>query len=353
MQLTDFRTLGRSGLVVSPLALGTMTFGTPRWGSSDEESAAIFRGYVEAGGNFIDTANVYAQGRSEELVGRYVAEGQLRDQLVLATKSGFHSGQPGNPHGGGNGRKSIHQALEASLRRLQTDYVDLYWLHVWDMVTPVEEVLQTLGDLVRAGKIRYFAFSDIPAWYATKAATLAAAHGIPGPIALQLEYSLVERSIEHEYVPAARECGLGITPWSPLAAGFLAGKYQRPTGPDTKARGEGRLAGPNPFQDSKFTERNWQILAVLQAVAAELDRPPAQVALAWALAQPGITSLILGASQLAQLRTNLAALDLHLTPAHLQQLHEASAPAPTFPYSIFTPAVNKGVFGGASVQGWR
>ncbi|RSK33081.1 aldo/keto reductase [Hymenobacter metallilatus] len=353
MNLTEYRTLGRSGLVVSPLTLGTMTFGTPRWGSSDEESEAIFRAYVEAGGNFIDTANVYAKGRSEELVGQYVAAAGLRDQLVLATKSGFHSGQPGNPHGGGNGRKNINQALESSLRRLQTDYVDLYWVHVWDMVTPVEEVLQTLGDLVRAGKIRYFAFSDVPAWYAAKATTLAAAHHVPGPIALQLEYSLVERHIENEHVPAARECGLGITPWSPLAAGFLAGKYQRAANSGAKASGEGRLTGPNPFQDSKFTEHNWRVLAVVQEVARALNRPAAQVALAWVLAQPGITSVILGASKRTQLLDNLAALDLHLSPEHLRQLQEASALAPVFPYGIFTPAIHKGIFGGTSVQGWQ
>ena len=196
MSLTNFRTLGRSGLVVSPLALGTMTFGTPRWGSPDAVSEAIFNAYVEAGGNFIDTADVYAKGRSEELLGGYIASRSLRDQLVLATKFAFNTA-PGNPHAGGNGRKHIYQALDSSLRRLQTDYIDLYWLHVWDMVTPIEEVLQTLGDLVRAGKIRYFGFSDIPAWYAAKAATLAAAHAVPGPIAMQLEYSLVGRSIEH------------------------------------------------------------------------------------------------------------------------------------------------------------
>ncbi len=214
MSLTAFRTLGRSGLVVSPLALGTMTFGTPRWGSPNEVSEAIFHAYVGAGGNFIDTADVYAGGHSEELVGGYIADRRLRDQLVLATKFGFNA-QAGNPHAGGNGRKNIHRALEGSLRRLQTDYIDLYWLHVWDTVTPVEEVLQTLGDLVRAGKIRYFGFSDMPAWYATKAATLAQAHAVPGPIAMQLEYSLVERGIEREHVPAARECGLGIAPWRP------------------------------------------------------------------------------------------------------------------------------------------
>lgn len=349
MSLTDFRTLGRSGLVVSPLALGTMTFGTPRWGSPDDVSEAIFNAYVDAGGNFIDTADVYAKGRSEELVGEYVAKRRLRDQLVLATKFAFNT-QPGNPHAGGNGRKHIYQALDASLRRLQTDYVDMYWLHVWDMVTPVEEVLQTLGDLVRAGKIRYFGFSDMPAWYATKAATLAQAHGVPGPIAMQLEYSLVERTIEREYIPAARECGLGVVPWSPLAAGFLAGKYQRDS---AGATGEGRLTGPNPFGNQKFTDRNWRVLDALRPVAEQSGRPLAQVALAWASAQPGISSLIIGASRSEQLQDNLASLDLNLPAEQLRALNEASAPEPTFPYPIFTPAVNRGIFGGASVRGWQ
>ena len=254
MSLSNFRTLGRSGLIDSPLALGTMTFGTQRWGSPDAVSQAIFDGYVAAGGNFIDTADVYAGGRSEELVGHYMQERSLRDKLVLATKFGFNS-QAGNPHAGGNGRKNIYRALEGSLRRLNTDFIDLYWLHVWDMVTPVEEVLQTLGDLVRSGKIRYFGFSDMPAWYATKAATLAAAHAVPGPIAMQMEYSLAARTLEQEHLPAARECGLGITPWSPLAAGFLAGKYERE---GNTATGTGRLTGPNPFGNTKFTDHNWR-----------------------------------------------------------------------------------------------
>jgi aryl-alcohol dehydrogenase-like predicted oxidoreductase len=350
MSLTDFRTLGRSGLVVSPLSLGTMTFGTARWGSADDVSEAIFDGYVEAGGNFIDTADVYAGGRSEELVGGYVAARNLRDKLVLASKFGF-SGGPGNPNAGGNGRKNIHRALEGSLRRLKTDYLDFYWLHVWDMVTPVEEVLQTLSDLVRAGKIRYFGFSDMPAWYATKAATLAHAHGTPGPIAMQLAYSLVERSIEREHVPAARGCGLGIVPWSPLAAGFLAGKYERAA--DGTATGEGRLSGPNPFGNTLFTDRNWRILEALRAVATQAEKPLTQVALAWAAAQPGVDSLIIGASKLTQLHDNMAALDVRLSPEHLRALDEASALEPTFPYPIFTPAGNRGVFGGTSVRGWQ
>lgn len=349
MSLTNFRTLGRSGLIVSPLALGTMTFGTPRWGSADDVSEAIFTAYVEAGGNFIDTADVYAKGRSEELLGGYVAGRGLRDQLVLATKFGFNA-QPGNPHAGGNGRKNIHRALEGSLRRLQTDYVDLYWLHVWDVVTPVDEVLQTLGDLVRAGKIRYFGFSDMPAWYATKAATLAQAHAVPGPVALQLEYSLVERSIEREHLPAARECGLDLTPWSPLAGGFLAGKYERA---EAGANGAGRLSGPNPFGNTKFTDRNWRVLDALRPVAAELGRPLAQVALAWVAAQPGVTAPIVGASRPEQLREAIAALDIRFSPEQLRVLHEAGAPEPTFPYPIFGPDVNRMVFGGHAVRGWQ
>lgn len=349
MSLTNFRTLGRSGLAVSPLALGTMTFGTARWGSPDDVSERIFNAYVEAGGNFIDTADVYAKGRSEELVGDYIAKRTLRDQMVLATKSGFNT-QPGNPHAGGNGRKHICQALDASLRRLKTDYVDLYWLHVWDMVTPAEEVLQTMGDLVRAGKIRYFALSDVPAWYATQLATLARVHAVPGPVALQLEYSLVSRTVEYELVPAAHALGLGICPWSPLAAGFLAGKYQRAEG---GASGEGRLSGPNPFGNSKFTERNWQVLDVLREAAAELDRPLAQVALAWVQAQPGTTSTIIGASRPEQLADNLASLAVQLGPEQRQRLDAASAPEPVFPYGIFSPAVQRGIFGGREVRGWQ
>ena len=266
MTLTDVRTLGRSGLLVSPLCLGTMTFGNPRWGSEDAEAKSIFDAYVEAGGNFIDTADVYVKGVSEELVGRYIADGKLRDRLVLATKFTF-SAEPGNPNAGGNGRKNMHRALEGSLRRLQTDYVDLYWQHAWDQVTPVEEVLQSLGDLVRAGKIRYFALSDVPAWYATQMATLAAVRGVPGPIALQMPYSLAERSIEREHVPAAKQLGLGITPWGALAAGLLTGKYSREADGTVKSGG-GRLDLNLPsFQ--VFTESNWRALEVLRGVADE------------------------------------------------------------------------------------
>ena len=346
MTLTDYRTLGHSGLVVSPLTLGTMTFGNASWGSSDDVSKDIFNAYIDAGGNAVDTADVYSGGRSEELVGTFIAERKLRDRVVLATKFGFNV-EPGNPHAGGNSRKHIYSALEGSLRRLKTDYIDLYWLHVYDMVTPVEETLQTLGDLVRAGHIRYFAFSDMPAWYVSKAATLARVHNVPRPIGMQLEYSLAARGVEAEHVPAARVDGLGIMPWSPLAGGFLAGKYERG---NEKTGGEGRLSKSNPFQGpfTKFTERNWQILEVLKEVAEEVGRPSAQVALAWVSAQPGVTSTLLGASKVAQLQDNLAALELRLLPEQLHKLNEVSAPESVF----FTDDLKRGIFGGVDVDRW-
>ena len=359
MKLTDYRTLGRSGLIVSPLSLGTMTFGTQRWGANDDAAQIIFNQYIEAGGNFIDTADVYAGGRSEELVGQYIADRSLRDRVVLATKFSFSgssgSANAGNPNAGGNGRKNLYRALEGSLRRLKTDYVDLYWMHVWDTVTPVEELLQSLGDLVRAGKIRYFAFSDLPAWYAVKAATLAQVHHVPGPIAMQMEYSLVERTIEQEHVPAARECGLGIVPWSPLAGGFLSGKYERGDGAK-KADGEGRLSGANPFGDSKFTDRNWAILDALRAVAGEMNKPVAQVALAWVLAQPGVGSVLIGASKTEQLADHIASLDIQFAPEQLRTLNQRTAPAPVGVYPIFWPQtqiLKNAVFNGTDVQGWK
>ena len=199
------------------------------------------------------------------------------------------------------------------------------------------------------GKIRYFGFSDLPAWYAAKAATLATANNLPGPIAMQLPYSLVERSIEREHVPTARECGLGICPWSPLAAGFLTGKYQRE---GEGASGPGRLSGPNPFGNQMFTERNWGILNALRTVAAQVDRPLSQVALAWVSAQPSVTSPILGVNKFEQLHDNLSSLDIRLTPEQIQTLDESSALDPAF-YALFTSQVNRSIFGGATVQGWR
>ncbi|WP_420606508.1 aldo/keto reductase [Novosphingopyxis sp.] len=347
MDLTSFRTLGRSGLVVSPFALGTMTFGAGRWGAEENGAHAILDAYVEAGGNFIDTADVYGGGVSEEMLGRYVADRSLRDKLVIATKFTWNLDQ-GNPNAGGNGRKNIYRAVDASLRRLGTDYVDLYWSHFWDMTTPADEMLETLVGLVRAGKIRYYALSDVPAWYATKIVVMAAERGLPGPIAIQSEYSLVERTPEHEHVQMVRELGLGLVPWSPLAGGFLTGKYER----DDKREGDGRLNGDNPLGGSKFTDRNWSILDALKEVAKEADVPPARVALAWTINRPGVDALLLGASRPEQVTENSAALDFVLTDDQRAALDKASALEPAFPYLGFTDSVKSSIFGGTSVSSW-
>lgn len=356
MSLTDFRTLGRSGLVVSPLALGTMTFGQGEWGADETMARAIFDAYRDAGGNFVDTADIYAGGISERLVGKFIAETNARDAIVLATKFGFNgSASPltqtqaggGNPNAGGAGAKNIHRALDASLRRLGTDYIDLYWMHIWDGVTPIEEIVQTLGDLVRTGKIRYYGLSDTPAWLAMKAAMIAAERRVPGPVAMQLEYSLVARDVEAEHFPSAREGGMGVMPWSPLAGGFLSGKYQRE---DTS--GTGRLSGANPFGDSKFTDRNWDILDAAEAVAADVGRPVAQVALAWTLARRGVASTLVGASKVGQLESNLAAAELQLSKEQLRQLDDASASLSGFSAALTSPYIRRMVFGGHEVAGW-
>lgn len=356
MPLTDFRTLGRSGLVVSPLALGTMTFGPGEWGADEAASRAIFDAYRDAGGNFIDTADIYGGGESERMVGKFIADSTARDDIVLATKFAFNgSASPltasgkgrGNPNAGGAGAKNIHRALDASLKRLRTDYIDLYWMHIWDGVTPVEEIVQTLGDLVRGGKIRYYGLSDMPAWLAMKAATIAAERRVPGPIAMQLEYSLVARDVEAEHFPAAREGGMGVMPWSPLAGGFLSGKYRR-----ADTAGTGRLSGANPFGNSKFTDRNWTILDVANAVAAEVERPVAQVALAWTMNRPGVAATLVGAREVSQLGVNIAATGLRLSSEQLSRLDKASAPASGFSASLTAPSVRRMIFGGNDVAGW-
>ncbi len=367
MTLKDHRTLGRSGLVVSPLALGTMTFGTARWGTDDTVSKAVFESYVEAGGNFIDTADVYAGGRSEEMLGAFIADRKLRDKLVLATKAGFSAG-PG-AHNGGNGAKHLHTALESSLKRLRTESVDLFWIHIWDVVTPAEELLETMTSLVRAGKIRYWGMSNAPAWYVATLATLASVRGTPGPIAMQYFYSLVNRDIEDEHVPLAKEIGSGIVPWSPLAFGFLTGKYDRTkveaSGPrasglpneaaksrERRSEEDRRLDGANPFGDSLFTDRNWKIVDELKRVAAEVGQSPARVALAWICGRPGVTSTLIGASRPEQVKDNFAALDLQLTQEQRTALDSISSPSePRMLYSLFTPLARQNlVFGGTPVS---
>ncbi len=351
MRLNDYVTLGRSGLLVSPLCLGTMTFGTEwGWGSTEDVSRAVFDHYLDAGGNFLDTADGYTGGKSEEMLGKFIVERKLRDRVVLATKFTF-SQEQGNPNAGGNGRKNIYRALESSLRRLQTDYVDLYWLHAWDTITPVEEVISTLTDLVRAGKIRYYGFSDTPAWYVARAHTLAEKEGKERLIALQLEYSLVERNIEREHIPAAQELGLGICPWSPLASGFLTGKYQREGSTGGDARLEKVKDSGNPTF-AKFTDKNWEILAVLFDVSRQLNRSYAQVALNWVATQPGVTSTIIGASKLAQLKDNLSSIEFTIPSELRQRLDETSAPASIHPYMFFEPFIQNMIHGGASVRAW-
>lgn len=352
MQMNRYTTLGRSGLRVSPFCLGTMTFGTEwGWGAEENMSRGLFDRYFEAGGNFVDTADAYTDGKSEEMVGKFIAERHLRDRVVLATKFTFNA-EAGNPNAGGNGRKNIYRALEGSLRRLKTDYLDLYWLHAWDTITPVEEVVSTLNDLVREGKIRHYGFSDTPAWYVARAYTIAEKEGKERLIALQLEYSLVERNIEREHIPAAQEFGLGICPWSPLASGFLSGKYSR-EGKD--GRGEGRLektkGSGNPTLE-RFNERNWQILDALLEVSRQLRRPPAQIALNWVATQPGITSTILGASKLSQLEDNLGALEFSIPAELRKQLDTVSAPASIHPYMFFEPYIQGMIHGGSKVRGW-
>jgi aryl-alcohol dehydrogenase-like predicted oxidoreductase len=369
MPLETYRTLGRSGLAVSPLALGTMTFGTPRWGSGEGDSRAVFNAYVDAGGNLVDTADVYSSGRSEEMLGRFIAERALRDSIVVATKSGFAVGT--GPHAGGNGAKHIRSALEGSLRRLQTDYIDLYWAHVWDSVTPAEELLETMTALVRSGKIRYWGMSNTPAWYVAKVATLAAVRGVPGPIAMQYFYSLTNRDIEDEHLPLACEFGIGIMPWSPLSFGLLSGKYDRSTveatAPlagglprDAAAPGEKRppedkrLDGANPFGDSLFTERNWKIVDALKQVAKDAGQSPARVALAWVTGRSGVTSTLMGVSRVEQVADNVAALDLVLSAEQRAALDAVSAPTTRMLYSLFMPTMRQhAVFGGSAVSPWQ
>ncbi|NUT48497.1 MAG: aldo/keto reductase [Saccharothrix sp.] len=336
MSLDQYFLLGRSGLRVSRLALGTMNFGTGgfhgAYGKTADEARPIFRRYLEAGGNFVVSAVFYFAGGSEAVLGDLIAEAGVRDRLVLTTKF-TNSVDPGDPNAGGNGRKHVIRALEASLRRLRTDYVDLYLLHTWDRITPVEEVLRTFDDLVTAGKIRYAGLSDVPAWYAARAQALADAHSLAPMVGLQLPYSLVERTVEVEHVPAGLASGLGITAWSPLAGGFLTGKYRHS---DTGLTGEGRLAGDGGA-GSSWTDRQWALLTTLEAVAGRLGVTMAQVALNWVATRPGVAAAIVGASSAEQLDASVAALDFELPADALAELDEASAVPPASVYRMFTP----------------
>src|SRR6478672_3891656 len=281
MPLDHYVTLGRSGLHVSPLCLGAMTFGEDLgWGSSVEESQQIIDRFVDLGGNFIDTANFYTKSHSEKIIGDHIGRHPARrDRLVIATK---FSGNlyPGDPNGGGSGRKSLINACENSLRRLQTDYIDLYWLHIWDANTPIEETMAALHDLVQAGKVRYLGVSDTPAWKTTQAQLIAQFRGWSPFIGLQVEYSLLERTVEGELIPMGLELGMGVTPWSPLRGGVLSGKYTRANA------GQGDIT-KRGWNANYLDDKAYEVIDALNAVAKKLDTTPARVALAWVQNRPG------------------------------------------------------------------
>ena len=345
MPLDHYVTLGRSGLRVSPLCLGAMTFGED-WGIGvgPEECNRVMDRYRELGGNFIDTANGYSWGHSEKIIGDHIGRHPVkRHQMVIATKF-FANMRTGDPNAGGAGRKNIVWACEESLRRLQTDYIDLYWMHLWDHQTPIEETLRALDDLVSAGKVRHIGFSDTPAWKTAQAQGLAALHHWEPVIALQLEYSLLERTIEGEYFPMAREFALGITPWSPLRSVLLSGKYRRDDHADKSAR---QHQGMNRLNDQAF-----EVIDAVVAIAAEVGATPAQVALHWVCRQPCITSPIIGARTLAQLEDNLGCLDIQLDDARMKILTDLTAPVLSFPHPFLK---NSAGFrnGGTTINGER
>jgi len=344
MPLTDYVTLGRSGLRVSPFCLGTMTFGEDwGWGTTPAESASILGRFLGRGGNFIDTANVYTKGHSEAIIGEAIGVNRARrDRIVIATKF-FGNLYPGDPNGGGAGRKSLTSACEQSLRRLKTDYIDLYWMHAWDRHTPIDETMRGLDDLVRSGKVRYIGFSDTPAWKVVEAQMLARQHGATPVSAIQISYSLVERTVEGDLIPMAQEFGLGVTPWSPLAGGVLSGKYTRENASTAKAdRGE-RVT-------SALTARNYAIIDEVVRIGRELGTTPSAVALAWVQTRPGVTSTIIGARRIDQFEQNLAALDLKLDASHVDALNKVSAPTLNFPAGFlqFAPSF---MHAGSTVNG--
>ncbi|WP_103354669.1 aldo/keto reductase [Amycolatopsis sp. CA-128772] len=328
LTLDTYRLLGRSGLRVSPLALGTATFGTEwGWGAEEAEARKLFDTYVERGGNFIDTANTYTDGSAERQLGEFTRG--HRESLVLATKYTTLR-RPGDPNATGAHRKSLFASVESSLRRLDTDYLDLLYLHVWDFTTPVEEILRGLDDLVRRGKVLYVAMSNAPAWEISRMQAIADLRGWSPLVGLQVEYNLANRAAERDLIPMARAMGLGVTPYSPLAGGLLTGKYGRAglTAADAGTR--------KSFNTGLgvVTERNLAIADVVKAVAAELGRTPAQVGLAWTLQNPGVTAPIIGARTPDQLADNLGALEVEFTDDQLARLDRIGALDLGYPHDV-------------------
>jgi aryl-alcohol dehydrogenase-like predicted oxidoreductase len=336
----NYRLLGKSGLRVSEFALGTMTFGDDwGWGSAKDEAQKVYNTFRESGGNFVDTANVYTNGTSEAFLGEFM-KGH-RASMVLATKY-TNAAQGTDPNAGGNHRKNMMQAVEASLKRLKTDYIDLYWVHIWDQITPVEEVMRGLDDLVRQGKVLYVGISDAPAWWIAQANTLASLRGWSPFVGLQIEYSLLERTVERELIPTAKALKLGVTAWSPLSRGVLTGKYH--------GRGSsepGRMSSDMMKQFMPEEQRTERIITAVKAVADQVCRSMAQVALAWLRSRPVPVIPIVGARKLSQLEDNLASIDLSFSADQLKTLDEASRIELGFPYDIYTKDLARGsIYGG-------
>ncbi len=313
--------LGKSGLRVSELCLGTMTFGEDwGWGAPKEESEKIFKIFADVGGNFIDTANNYTNGSSEKFVGEFIAGD--RDRFVLATKYSLNT-RKNDPNAGGNHRKNLMHSLEASLKRLKTDYIDLYWVHMWDFMTPVEEVMRSLDDVVRTGKVRYVGISDTPAWVVAWANTIAELRGWTPFVGLQIPYNLIRRDPERDLLPMARELGLTVCAWAPLGAGLLTGKY-------TQKEGKGRLSQP----DWKISEKSRKSAEELDRVAKSVGHSPAQVALNWVRQQEGVVIPIVGATRPSQMKENIECLDFRLTEDRMKQLDEIGKIDLGFPHEF-------------------
>lgn len=343
MALNDYCTLGRSGLRVSPLCLGTMTFGEDwGWGASVEDAQRMLDVFLERGGNFIDTANMYTKGHSEKIIGDHLGRHSgRRAQAVIATKFAGNMYR-GDPNGGGANRKAVIRQCEESLRRLQTDYIDLYWMHIWDHFTPIEETMRALDDLVSSGKVRYVGVSDTPAWKVAEANTLAHFRGWTPFVALQVEYSLLERTVEGELLPMAESLGLGVTPWSPLKGGVLTGKFTRAN----------KALSDRGDWTNMFLEQAYDLIDVLVGAAKELDSTPARIALAWLRRQSAVRSTIIGARRLEQLEDNIESLSLELPDELAAKLSKMTAPRLPFPCD-FLKAMPPFFANGTSINGLK
>ncbi|MBV4455489.1 MULTISPECIES: aldo/keto reductase [Pseudomonas] len=347
--LDHYRLLGRSGMRVSPLALGTMTFGDDwGWGMQEAEARQIFDAYVDRGGNLIDSAVNYTNGASERMLGQFL-KGK-RERLVVSTKYTM-ARDPGDPNSGGNHRMNLMRSVETSLKQLDTDRIELLYLHAWDFTTSADEVMRGLDDLVRSGKVLYLGICNTPAWKVAHLQTLADLRGWSPLVALQIEYSLVERSVEHELIPMAAALGLGVLPWSPLGGGILSGKYSHADLGQASEAGVSATRKGVISSSGHLNERALHIASVVGAVASEMGVTPSQLALAWTLQNPAVVAPVMGARTLAQAQDNFGALATPLDAEHLARLDQASAPEPIFPERFVSrPMVQQLIFGGTSLR---